>query len=120
MKNNYNSFCLFFLNIESIIADTIKTKITEIDNRLLICRPKYPTIILNPMYIKTNPIAFLRYINLSMAFDKTKYIDLNPSIAKILELNAMNGSLVIAKTAGTESKANNKSAFSISSKVNPN
>ena len=43
----------------------------------------------------------------------TKYIDRNPKTANIFELNAMNGSLVIARTAGTESKANIMSAFSI-------
>ena len=34
-------------------------------------------------------------------------------MAKMFELNAINGSLVIASTAGTESKANMISAFSI-------
>ena len=43
----------------------------------------------------------------------TKYIDRNPKTAKIFELNAINGSLVIARTAGTESRANIRSAFSI-------
>jgi hypothetical protein len=45
----------------------------------------------------------------SYDFDKKKYNDLNPIIAKILELYTINGSVVTAKIAGILSKANNKS-----------
>ena len=45
--------------------------------------------------------------------DKKKYIERNPSIAKILDVNTKKGSDVIAKIAGILSKANKISVNSI-------
>src|SRR3989338_475804 len=43
----------------------------------------------------------------------TKYRDRRPRMAKMLEVNTMNGSVVMASTAGTESTANTTSVDSI-------
>ena len=53
------------------------------------------------------------YLNFSNIREIKKYIDRNPKIAKILEVNTIKGSAVIAKMAGILSKANRISVSSI-------
>lgn len=62
---------------------------------------------------KIENTLYFKYTNLSNIFDKKKYKDLNPIIAKIFELYTINGSVVTAKIAGILSSANNKSVNSI-------
>ena len=50
-------------------------------------------------------------------FAKKKYMERNPSMAKILELKTKKGSEVIAKIAGTLSTANITSITSITTKA---
>lgn len=52
-------------------------------------------------------------MNFFSIFARKKYMDLRPKMAKILELKTRNGSEVMAKIAGTLSKANRISVNSI-------
>ena len=55
------------------------------------------------------------YLNFFSILEIRKYIDRNPKIAKIFELNTINGSAVIARIAGMLSKANKISVSSMMS-----
>ena len=60
---------------------------------------------------------YSKKLNFSNIFAKKKYIERNPRMAKILELKTKKGSDVIAKIAGTLSKAKSISITSITNKA---
>ena len=70
-----------------------------------------------PTNNKINTRLYFIYLNLSIIFAKKKYKFLKPKIAKILEVNTMNESVVTANIAGIESTANNTSLNSTTIKV---
>ena len=70
-------------------------------------------ISLMPTKDKMATKLYFKYSNLLSIFARKKYMERNPKIAKILELKTKKGSEVIAKIAGTLSKANKISVNSI-------
>jgi hypothetical protein len=61
--------------------------------------------ILRPTNININPRPYFKYVNMGISPPIIKYMDLRPKMANILDEKTINGSLVIAKIAGTESTA---------------
>lgn len=68
---------------------------------------------LTPTKLRMATKLYLRWWNLLSIFAKKKYMDLRPNMAKMLELKTKNGSEVMAKMAGTLSKANKISVNSM-------
>ena len=71
------------------------------------------TSIFKPTKLKIAMRLYSRCANFSSICAKKKYIDRKPRIAKIFELKTKNGSEVMAKIAGTLSKANKTSITSM-------
>ena len=70
-----------------------------------------------PTKLKMAIKLYSKWANLANMSAKKKYMERKPKMAKILELNTKNGSDVIAKMAGTLSKAKITSITSITIKA---
>ena len=110
----------FFRTKERRIDPKISPKMIPNDHPIGNLPPKssFKKDILRPTKISTSPKPYLRNLKRCMMPARRKYNDRIPRIAKILDVNTMKGSLVIAKMAGIESMANMMSVNSMKMRAN--
>ncbi len=92
---------------EATMEQPIKLAIIKRDQPIGNLPPNisFSQTIFKPTNIKTAANPYLIKINRSKTPARRKYMDLNPKIAKMFEVNTIRGSRLIAKIAGTESTA---------------